>query len=370
MIENMNKNDHFKEKQTKYTFLGSLFLAYLCLFALFAIVLPDKDISERERRHLQTLPNLSVENILSGNYFSKLDSYLLDHFPMRDTYRTSKNLFDLAILQKSDADGFFQVDDSLYELPETIHTENLSKTLSDFQSIMNKYFISSQGYYCVIPDKTYYLSENSNYPRAKYDNFMNFTDKILGSSLTKIDISDSLSLEHYYHTDMHLRQEMLADSFIDESYNQILMSDTFYGGISSASGIYPSPDQLIGITTPAICDAIVYDYETKSEISVYATDKISGLDPYDVYLSGPKALLKLYVPNSASGKELVLFRDSFGSSIAPLLLDYYDTIYLVDLRYTTVDTAMALITPNKDCDVLFLYSMNVLNSGSLRTKVI
>ena len=72
----MNKNDHFKEKQTKYTFLGSLFLAYLCLFALFAIVLPDKDISERERRHLQTLPNLSVENILSGNYFSKLHSYL------------------------------------------------------------------------------------------------------------------------------------------------------------------------------------------------------------------------------------------------------------------------------------------------------
>ena len=115
---------------------------------------------------------------------------------------------------------------------------------------------------------------------------------------------------------------------------------------------------------------LIYDYETKSEMPLYVTDKISGLDPYDIYLGGPKALLKLHVPNSTSGKELVLFRDSFGSSIAPLLLDDYDTIYLVDLRYTTVDTAMALITPSEDCDVLFLYSMNVLNSGSLRTKVI
>ena len=366
----MNRNDIYKKPQTKYTLLGSFFLVYLCLFALLAIVLPDKDISDRERRHLQTLPAFSVENILNGNYFSKMDSYLLDHFPMRDTYRTSKNSFDLTVLQKSDADGYFQVDDSLYELPETIHTENVAKTLSGFQSIMDKYFVSSQGYYCVIPDKTYYLSKDSGYPRAQYDDFMHFTAETLESSLTKIDISATLSLEHYYHTDMHLRQEMIADSLLGESYDEILMSDTFYGGISSASGIYPTPDKLIGITTPTICDAIVYDYETQSEIPLYTTDKISGLDPYDVYLGGPKALLKLHVPNKASGKELVLFRDSFGSSIAPLLLDYYDTIYLVDLRYTTVDTAMSLITPETGCDVLFLYSMNVLNSGSLRTKVI
>ncbi|MBE5852449.1 MAG: hypothetical protein E7299_05785, partial [Lachnospiraceae bacterium] len=247
----MNKNDFLKKAQTKYTLLGSLFLAYLCVFALLAIVLPDKDISDRERRHLQTLPTFSVENILNGNYFSKMDSYLLDHFPMRDSYRTSKNMFDLNMLQKSDADGYFQVNDSLYELPETIHPENVAKTLSDFQSIMDKYFVSSQGYYCVIPDKTYYLSKDSGYPRAKYDDFIHFTDETLGSSLTKIDISDTLSLEHYYRTDMHLRQEMLADSFINGSYDEILMSDTFYGGISSASGIYPTPDKLIGITTPA-----------------------------------------------------------------------------------------------------------------------
>ena len=93
----MNRNDISKKPQTKYTLLGSLFLAYLCLFAFFAIVLPDKDISDRERRHLQTIPAFSVENIVNGNYFSNMDSYLLDHFPMRDTYRTSKNLFDLTV---------------------------------------------------------------------------------------------------------------------------------------------------------------------------------------------------------------------------------------------------------------------------------
>jgi len=58
----------------------------------------------------------------------------------------------------------------------------------------------------------------------------------------------------------------------------------------------------------------------------------------------------------------VLFRDSFGSSIAPLFLENYSKITLVDLRYISKDVLENYIEFDKQ-DVLFLYSTLVLNQN-------
>lgn len=65
---------------------------------------------------------------------------------------------------------------------------------------------------------------------------------------------------------------------------------------------------------------------------------------------------------ASSSKELVLFRDSFGSSIAPLLLEGYSKITLVDIRYIHPDY-LEQYMDFTDCDVLFLYSTLVLNNS-------
>ncbi|MBQ7871482.1 MAG: hypothetical protein IJ357_05025, partial [Oscillospiraceae bacterium] len=63
-------------------------------------------------------------------------------------------------------------------------------------------------------------------------------------------------------------------------------------------------------------------------------------------------------------RHLILFRDSFGSSLAPLLLDSYGKITLVDLRYVSSALLDGLVDFT-DADVLFLYSTTLLNSGSI-----
>jgi len=64
-----------------------------------------------------------------------------------------------------------------------------------------------------------------------------------------------------------------------------------------------------------------------------------------------------------NSRELILFRDSFGSSIAPLLLDGYSKITLVDTRYIHPDL-LGKFVDFRGCDVLFLYSILVLNTFS------
>ena len=67
-------------------------------------------------------------------------------------------------------------------------------------------------------------------------------------------------------------------------------------------------------------------------------------------------------PKGPAGKELVLFRDSFDSSLAPLQLDGYSKITLVDLRYVFSHT-LGQYVDFTDQDVLFLYSSLLLNNS-------
>ena len=57
-----------------------------------------------------------------------------------------------------------------------------------------------------------------------------------------------------------------------------------------------------------------------------------------------------------------MFRDSFGSSIAPFFIDGYSQITLVDTRYIS-PSLLGDYVDFTDCDVLFLYSTLVLNKS-------
>ena len=64
--------------------------------------------------------------------------------------------------------------------------------------------------------------------------------------------------------------------------------------------------------------------------------------------------------------ELVVFRDSFGSSLAPLLAGSYRKITLIDLRYISSDLLESYVRFQEQ-DVLFLYSALIWNqSGTIR----
>ena len=74
----------------------------------------------------------------------------------------------------------------------------------------------------------------------------------------------------------------------------------------------------------------------------------------------------LTVENPAAGnhRELIVFRDSFGSSLAPLLVPGYSKVTLLDIRYLPTDF-LSQAVEFRDQDVLFLYSTQVLNQSAM-----
>ena len=113
---------------------------------------------------------------------------------------------------------------------------------------------------------------------------------------------------------------------------------------------------------PVMFEDTVYDYETGSELPVYDLQQLVGEDAYAVFLSGSKALLTITNPAAKTDRELVVFRDSFASSLTPLLAGAYAKITLVDIRYLQPERLGTWLTFDTQ-DVLFLYSAPVLNSS-------
>ena len=82
-----------------------------------------------------------------------------------------------------------------------------------------------------------------------------------------------------------------------------------------------------------------------------------------MFLSGSRSLLTIENPAAENDRELIVFRDSFGSSIVPLLVQGYARVTLVDVRYIQIDMLDRFLE-FKGQDVLFLYSTLVLNNSS------
>ena len=104
--------------------------------------------------------------------------------------------------------------------------------------------------------------------------------------------------------------------------------------------------------------------QTPAGTMVYNTALLEGSSAYDIFLSGLSPLTVINCPNAKRERHLVLFSDSYGSSLAPLLLEQYSKITVVDLRYLP-SKLLSQHVDFTDADILLLYSAAIVNNSNL-----
>ena len=335
---------------------------------------PAKETSVSERRPLAQFPELSIKTVLDGKFMSKFEDYTLDQFPARDPFRTLKSLVHYNVLRQKDNNGIYIVDGYAAKLDYPINTDAVNHALNRLNFVYEKY-LKTQGskvYMAVIPDKGYYLAESNGYPAMDYEKLFATVQEKLPFA-THIDITGCLKAEDYYFTDTHWRQEKLLPTVeaLCKAMGVTPMTDCtatkveqpFYGVYYGQAALPMEAEDIYIMENSLLSDCQVFDFEIGKNTPVYNMDKATGKDPYELYLSGPKSLLRIENPNATTDKELIIFRDSFGSSIAPLLVQDYKTVTLVDIRYMDSRMLGNFLQFNGQ-DTLFLFSTLVLNSGT------
>lgn len=342
---------------------AAVFLAVLFGFSLLHLALPDREVSRSERRRLAQLPPLS------SGFSDKLEEYMLDQFPLREQLRTVNSLVRLYGLGQADIHGIYLQGGGAFRMDGPLQEKQVRHAAAVFSAVQEKYFPSLPAHYVIVPDKN--AKAETGRPRLDTETMRGIVREAL-PGMTEIDIWDLLSTDDYYKTDPHWRQERLLP--VAAAICEALGADApgtftektlspFYGAYYGQAALPMAPDTLTYLESADTKAAEVTGPELDGAQPVYRPELLDGTDGYDVFLSGAQAVLTVTSPNVHNGRHLVLFRDSFGSSLAPLLLGSFERITLVDLRYVSAARLADYADLSDATDVLYLCSTAVWNNG-------
>lgn len=354
-------------KTMKYSafILGALWLG----LAFWAWLQPANVFSDTERRELAQAPELSVQSLLDGSFMSDFEDYTLDQFPARDGFRRLKAIFHYQALRQKDNNGIYLSQGYAAKLEHPLNTQSLDHALGIFRKIAEQYLQDSKIWVGIIPDKNYYIQDGQ--PKMDYDLLLQKVKTEMDYA-DYVNLTDKLSLQDYYRTDTHWKQENLqavASHFCQSlgveqpgEFTVQTLERPFYGVYYGQAALPMQPDILRLLRNSMLDGCRVYNYEKNAYTGVYDMEKAQGKDMYETFLSGPVSLLTIENPQGNNGKELIIFRDSFASSLAPLLVQGYEKITLVDVRYLP-SAMLGRLLDFHGQDVLFLYSTLVLNNS-------
>lgn len=386
------------QKPLQLLMLTVLFLCWLLVGGYYLISEP-KEYSAAERRRLAAAPALTFTSIKNGSYLSSMENYVKDQFPARDSFRNVKTASSLYGFLRLQDNGYAIRDGHLALMDMALNEASVTYACTQMRYLYDAYLAGSRChvYYCIIPDKNYYLQLSApSYPTLDYEAMDTQIQDLLDFA-SPIDIRNALTLASFFRTDTHWKQESLvpaADTILSamsaddrltsstEEYSVETALDSFHGVLCGNMGWDIPSEPMYYLTSDRIQSAETSHLETSDCSTVYDPHYLTydgpGADPYSFFLSGSSAFVtikntaashaasetsaaeeQLSIPQS---RELVVFRDSFGSSIAPLFLAGYDKITLIDTRYINPSILGDYITFT-DQDVLFLYSTLLINSS-------
>jgi len=388
----------------KSVVVTSVMAAVLFGFSVWAWTKEADAFSDSERRELAKLPKFSVENIMDGSFMEDFEAYTLDQFPLRDLFRRLKAKTVFEVFGQKDNNDIYIADGYASKMEYPLSKPMLDHAANRFEFLYETYLQDAEDiYFAIVPDKNYFLAEQNGYLALDYEELIGYM-KEKTDYMTYIDLTEHLELEDYYYTDTHWRQENLVDvadlllsemgarvpekkepagtdakkdvdgtgenssdeksASFETEYTVNQLETPFYGVYYGQAALPMEPDTLKYLTSEMLADCVVYSYDTGTpvEIPMYDMEKAAGKDPYEMFLSGTRPILTIENPYVDNGEELIVFRDSFGSSLVPLLMKGYEKITVLDIRY--VNSAMlGQFVEFDDQDVLFLYSTMLLNSS-------
>ncbi|MBQ1186349.1 MAG: hypothetical protein IIX54_01495 [Clostridia bacterium] len=340
--------------------LSGLFVLFFSVWCFFG---STPDYSESERRQLATMPEISWQSVSSGEFAKKFEEYTTDRFPLRDGWRSIKAFSRLTLFMQAENNNIYVKDGHISKLEYPMNKNMLDYAANLFSKLQQKHFPNNKAYIAIIPDKNKYLAEL----KFDYDEFYNYIYSKM-PYCTPIKIDEFLSADDYYYTDSHWKQERITDvakhiansmgTDIPEEYVLLKLDTKFKGVYAGQSALKVNGDDINYLT-----NSVIEKLKVTGASAVYDMKKAESKDPYEFFLSGNQPLVKIENVNSGNSKRLIVFRDSFASSIMPLLAQSYSEVVMVDLRYMN-SAILDQFVDFENSDILFLYSTSVLNNST------
>lgn len=360
-------------------FCPIVFCVFIFVSVIAFLVSHGNTYSEREKRYLQAGEDISFSGFFDGTSQNKLESFIEDQFPGRDTY-VAINAYSMLLSGRNALrDIYFAEDGYLINAPNASDTAQFETTIERFDSFAKA---------CPVPVSMIMVPTNGWIHQPKLplsakpyfdDLCFDIADKMEHISfvdprqtLVEADAQYPVS----YKTDHHLTawgNYTLYDLWCEKNGLQhegvhayeVEKIPKFYGTTWSGSGYW--------LTEPDTVEIWASDYDVSVTISdggaqtikadsLFFRQHLSELDKYPVYLDGNHC--QTTIENvQAPDRTLLLIKDSYAHCFGTFLPENYSKIIMLDLRYYR-GSVSEFIAQNQVDEVLFFYGVSTLLTDS------
>lgn len=355
--------------------LGILIGGYILIIVILNLITPNKTFSETENRYLEQKPEFSLDNLLQGKYTKDYEKFIEDQFVFRDMWIGLKTDSERAMLKNESNGVYLSKNNTLIQAfikPTDKEFKDKINSINQFATIAP----NSKKYFMLVPNSVEILKNNlpAYAPNDSEKSMINKTKKYLDKSINFVDVTETLDSKKndyiFYNTDHHwttkgafyayteLARYMGFKAYSDNYYNKKVVTDSFYGSLSSKSGYQYLKADSIELYIPKQEEKYTVDYvdEKRTTNSIYNLESLNTKDKYSVFFGGNHGLIKI-TTGMTGGKKILIVKDSYANCLIPFLTGDYSEIYVVDPRYYD-DNLSNLIKINKIDDLLVLYNVN------------
>lgn len=338
------------------------------------IVAPKKKYSENENRYLNDVPKFSVETLLNGKYALGIEASINDHFILRDQWISTQSILEYGI-GKRESNNVYIADNALMSKLSITDDKNINTNIDGI-----KHFADTTK----IPTYTMIIPSAASIQSYKLPKFATPIDEKKIISDINNNLNNSISVYNtlyenkdkyiYYRTDHHWTTYGSYLAYVEYckalnltpiKYSAKKLTDNFNGTLFSSSGVrFVDSDTIEAYYSENFNGCEVFDgVKTTSYDSIYFNDFLNQKDKYAFFLGQNQPLVRIFGKNN-TGKKLIIFKDSYAHCMAPMLLEHYDEIALIDLRYIMTDDLNKIVNINDYNDALFLYSLDTFSTQS------
>lgn len=363
------------KRRLEYRLLMRFTLGIIVVLLAVSLFAPDRDFSADENRTLARFPALSSQAVKDGTWFEDLNSWFSDQFAFRGAFMSMRTAGQRAMGRLENNGVIFGKEGYLLQRPAVMNSDAARQTQQAINSFAKKY-PDLNTCMVLVPDCAAafpsYLPEGA--PAAdQLADISSFTGG-LDSSIKVVDAAAALQADGgqqvYYKTDHHWTSRGACDVFMaaakkmdistDGKFKVYQVSDSFQGTMASKSGVHTERDSIEVYAPENNKVQYLVDYPDLGTrtTSVYDSSKLKEKDQYTVFFGGNHPLVEIRTTTD-TGKNLLVFKDSYANSFVPFLIPYYDRIIMIDPRYYYEDPK-AQLALNHITDVLYLYSADTL----------
>jgi len=354
--------------------LSIAFVVILLCSLLATLILPDKTFSPEENRVLQQKPVLNLSTIASGQWMDDMETYLADQFPGRTFFVRTKASIDYLLGKRQIGGTYVGKDGQYFETTAKVDEAQLEKNvkyLSTFASAQDFVFLPVYSAYTLYPELLPAYAQAAD-EIALLEHF----------GLKYIDILPALQAAKdtsiYFMTDHHWTQDgayLAYLAYCEEmglapvtEFERIESAQPFYGSLYSKAPVFGAEPDAFSLYMIDREVSVVYDMDESTRIdSLYTMEALSEKDKYVAFLDGNHARVDI-TTDAGTGKQLIVFKDSFGHALIPFLANHYDEIVVLDLRYYNF-SINDLLAEMPEADVLVTYNISWLAQDTNLAKL-